>query len=136
MTEAEFVKATNRLERYYDKDYTMEQIKIMFEMLKEMSIEKYNKAINHCIRNCKYIPKIADLTNADINTVKIENAEKINFIKCNKCNGEGFIKYFKNIKDGNRILKYEYVALCTCENAKKQKEINKYDLHTLVELGL
>lgn len=136
MTEVEFVKATNRLEQYYDKEYTIDQRKIMFEMLKEMSIEKYNRAINYCIRNCKYMPKIADLTNADTNTVRVENNEKINFVKCNKCNGEGFVKYFKNVKDGNRTLKYEYVALCTCENAKKQKEINKYNLPTLAEVGL
>lgn len=136
MTETEFVKATSRLENYFDKEYKSEQQKIMYDFLREWSIEKYNKAVNYCIRNCKYLPKIADFTNADINTVVVKNEKEINFVKCNKCNGEGFIKYFKKVKDGNRILSYEYVALCTCENGKKQREINRYNLPTLAELGL
>lgn len=137
MTRGEFIEATTRLESYYDKEYTTEQRKIMYEFLKDWNKEKYTKAINYCIRNSsKYLPKIAELTNADISTVGCREDKKIDFTKCNKCNGEGFIKYFKDIKDGNRILKYDYVALCTCENAKKQREINKYSLPTLAEVGL
>ncbi len=136
MTEAEFVQATSKIEAYYGKDYTTEQSKIMFDMLKEMSIEKYRKAVNYCIRNCKYIPKIADLISADTSTINTQINNKIEFVKCEKCNGEGFIRYFKNIKDGDRVIKYEYIALCTCENAKKQREINKYNFPTLAQLGL
>lgn len=136
MTNAEFVQVTGRLENYFDKKYTTEQLKEMFYMLKEWSLEKYVKAVSYCIRNCKYLPKIADLTSADISTVKTQSNKEIDFVKCNKCNGEGFIKYFKTKKDGDRILKYEYIALCTCENAEKQRQINKYNLPTLAELGL
>ena len=136
MTEAEFVKATTRLENYFDKEYKSEQQKIMYDFLREWSVEKYNKAINYCIRNCKYLPKIADLTNADTATVNIQSNVKLDFTKCNKCNGEGFTRYFKNIKDGTRIIKYEYIALCTCENAKKQRSANGYNFPTLTELGL
>ena len=136
MTNAEFVQVTGRLENYFDKKYTTEQLKEMFYMLKEWSLEKYTKAVKYCIRNCKYLPKIVDLTNADISTVKTQSNKDIDFVKCNKCNGEGFIKYFKEKNDGNRVLKYEYIALCTCENAEKQRKINGYNLPTLAEIGL
>ena len=56
MTNAEFVQATSRLEGYFDKKYTTEQLKEMFYMLKEWSLEKYTKAVKYCIRNCKYLP--------------------------------------------------------------------------------
>lgn len=136
MTNAEFVQTTSRLENYFDKEYKTEQLKEMYNMLKQWSLEKYVKAVTYCIRNCKYLPKLADLTSADITSVKTQSNKDIDFVKCNKCNGEGFIKYFKQKKDGDRILKYEYIALCTCENAEKQKQINKYNLPTLAEIGL
>lgn len=133
---AEFIKATSRLENYYGKEYSSEQLKIMFEMLKDWNIEKYKKAINYCIHNSKYLPKIADLTSAEIENRGMQEKARIDFVKCNKCNGEGFIKYFKQKKDGDRILKYEYIALCTCQNAEKQRQVNGYNLPTLAEIGL
>ena len=136
MTNAEFVQATSRLEGYFDKKYTTEQLKEMFYMLKEWSLEKYTKAVKYCIRNCKYLPKLVDITSADISTVRTQSNKDIDFVKCSKCNGEGFIKYFKQKKDGDKILRYEYIALCTCVNAEKQKQINKYKLPTLAEIGL
>lgn len=136
MNNAEFVQATSKLEAYYAKEYTTEQLKIMFDMLKEWNVEKYRRAINYCIRNSKYLPKIADLTSADCERSGVAENKKIDFIKCKKCNNEGFIKYSKKIKDGERILEYDYVALCTCENASKQKTINKYNFPTLAELGM
>lgn len=136
MTNEEFVQVTSRLEKYFDKEYKAEQAKEMYNMLKDWNMEKYVKTVSYCIRNCKYLPKLADITNADISTVRTQSNKVIDFIKCNKCNGEGFIKYFKQKKDGDRILKYEYIALCTCQNAEKQRQINKYNLPTLAELGL
>ena len=136
MTNAEFVQATSRLENYFDKKYTTEQMKEMFYMLKEWTLEKYVKSVKYCICNCKYLPKLVDLTNADISTVRTQSSKDIDFVKCNKCNGEGFIKYFRQKNDGDRILKYEYIALCTCQNAENQRQINKYNLPTLAEIGL
>ena len=136
MTNEEFVQATSRLEGYFDKEYKTEQLKEMFAVVRGCTIEKYTKAVNYCIRNNKYLPKIADITNADTATVQTQSTKTIEYTKCEKCNGEGFIKYFKKKIDGNRTLKYEYIALCTCENAKKQREINKYNFPTLAEIGL
>ena len=79
MNNAEFVAATSRLEHYFDKEYKPEQLKIMFDSLKGWTIEKYKKAVNYCVRNCKYLPKIADLTNADIEYVQVKNKINIDF---------------------------------------------------------
>lgn len=136
MSNTEFIQATSKLENYYGKEYTTEQLKIMFDMLREWTIEKYRKAINYCIRNSKYLPKIADLTSADIDIIGTEEKKKIDFVKCKKCNNEGFIKYFKNVKNGENTIKYEYIALCTCSNANNQRIINGYNLPTLQEIGL
>ena len=136
MTNEEFIQATSRLEGYFDKEYKTEQLKEMFIAVKGWTIEKYTKAVNYCIRNNKYLPKITDLTNADTATVQTQSTKVIEYSKCKKCNGEGFIKYFKEKIDGNRTLKYEYIALCTCQNAEKQRQINKYNLPRLAEIGL
>ena len=136
MTNTEFIQATSRLENYFDKEYKAEQQKEMFSMFREWSKERYIQAISYCIRNCKYLPKIVDLVNAEIGTGRIQETKKIDFVKCDKCNGGGFIKYFRKIKDGDRTIEYEYIALCTCENADKQRQINGYNLPTLAEIGL
>lgn len=136
MNRAEFIEATHRIELYFDKEYTTEQLKIMYEFLKETSLDRYKQAIAYCIRNNKYLPKIADLTNIEINYMQIENKEQIEFVKCKKCNGEGFIKYYEEVDNGLQPIVYEYIALCECENGKAQREINHYKFPTLSRLGL
>ena len=135
MTNAEFIQATSRLENYYDKEYTTEQLKIMFDMLKEWNIQKYIRAINYCIRNNKFLPKVADLTSAESDNNQVVEKPKIDFIKCNKCS-EGFVRYFKELQNGGKTIKYEYLALCTCENGHKQREINGYNFPSIAEIGL
>lgn len=135
MTNAEFIQSTSRLEKYYDKEYSTDQLKIMFEMLKEWNAEKYRRAIDYCIRNSKYLPKVADLMSADSDSSFVINKTEIDFVKCNKCR-DGFVKYFKNIKVNGKTVPYEYLALCTCENGQKQRSINKYNFPSIAELGL
>ena len=65
MTNAEFVETTGKLERYFNKEYTDEQLKVMFETFKSWSAEKYEKRVKCCIINCKYLPKIAEISNED-----------------------------------------------------------------------
>lgn len=136
MDKAEFIEATNRVEHYFNKSYEIEQLKIMFEFFKDWRIERYRKAINYCIENCNFLPKIKDFKNAEIDLPQVTNKEQIEFMKCKKCNGEGFIKYYKDIQNGDKPITYEYIALCTCVNAQKQREINKYNLPTLAEIGM
>ena len=132
----EFVEATSRLERYFNKEYTDDQRKIMFDTLKDLSLPQYTRGINYCISNCKYLPKIADIKEgvSHLESVK-ENKPKIDFIKCDKCS-DGFVRYFREISNGDKKLKYEYVALCSCANGMKQKTINGYNIPFINEIGL
>lgn len=131
MTGGEFINATSRLETYFGKEYTDEQRKIMFEILKDWSIEKYKKAVKYCLENCKYLPKIVDFKTMDINTrPDIREQNKIEFTECKKC-CQGFISYKRKYEKFN----YEYIALCTCENGQKQK-LNGYIFPTIAELGI
>lgn len=117
----EFIEATGRLESYYGKEYNKEQLKIMHEELEHFTIERYKFLISKAIRKCKYLPKVCDFIEIDLefpdNTVE-EKKEKIN---CKKCDSTGMIIYTKKIIDGKRELQYQYAAICDCGNAKQYK---------------
>lgn len=131
---SEFIKATEKLEKYYDKEYTEEQRKIMYDRLKTLSVKEYNRAINIALDKSKYLPKIADIKSAMAEPNNpVTNSPTIEFVKCDNCD-IGFVQYYKDIKDGDKVLKYSYVALCNCENGKKQKEINGYNLPFINEI--
>lgn len=111
----EFIEATNKLEQYYEKEYTTEQRQIMFEQVKDMSANKYIKAIGSCIRNCKFIPKLVDILKA---ASEIDNAnyeKKREYFPCKTCQGKGFVRYTKILQENG--YEYEYACRCTCKNA-------------------
>ncbi len=112
---SDFIEATSRLEKYFDKTYTTEQSKIMYEEMKELSIERYKMIVAQCIRNCKYLPKIAEILaiNSEIRIQK--NNENIEEESCNICGSKGFILYTKLDKANN--YNYQYVCRCKCKNA-------------------
>ena len=61
MTSGEFIEATSRLEKYFERNYTTEQLQIMYEELKNLSIDRYKQIIARCIRNYKLLPRIAHI---------------------------------------------------------------------------
>jgi len=116
----EFIEATARLETYYDKEYTTEQRSIMYEELKNLDITRYRQLISVVLRKCKFMPKLADFNEANIEepyTIKQEETK----IECKKCNSTGYILYTKIIKNGNIDFKNTYAAVCDCGNAKQYK---------------
>ena len=120
----EFIEATARLEDYYGKEYTKQQRQIMFDELKHLDIARYKKLVSTVLRTCKYLPKISDFIEADKEEPYIsENIEEETKEKkdCQICNGTGYIIYKKKIKDGNKELVYDYVAICKCGNSKQYK---------------
>jgi hypothetical protein len=119
LTIEEFVKATNRLESYYGKEYTIEQRKIMYNLLKDWSIQDYIKGVTYCIENCKYLPKVADFKQmkADYKPNYTQQTDDFNYINCKKCT-KGFVRYYKQFEN----YKCEYIALCTCENGRERKK--------------
>lgn len=122
----EFINATSRLEKYYDKEYTTEQRKIMFDELQNLSIERYKQLISTLIRKSKFLPKVADFAEVNMETpyIKQDETQKT---ECKKCNSTGYLIYTKVIKDGNRNLNYQYACLCNCRNAEKYEGWNTSD---------
>lgn len=133
MTSSEFIEANNRLETYYEKEYTAEQTKIMYEELKNLSIDRYRKVIAQCIRSCKFLPKVADIIKANMEIIEHgnpqENREKF---QCNKCEGTGYVFFTKVNKEGNKLIQYTYVARCACKNAENTNR----KVATYKELGI
>lgn len=118
MTNGEFIEATSRLEKYYEKEFNTEQQRIMFEELKEMPVDKYKKAITYCIRNSKFLPKIADILNA-MNEVKTTVVTEKDRIECRKCKSTGYVPYYKKIDNGGKEIIYQFFAVCNCGNEKR-----------------
>lgn len=144
MNRSEFVEATSRIEQYYDKEYTTQQLQIMFEELSALPVERYRQLISAVIRKSKYLPKIADIMEANVEEPYTGNDTQREVIECKKCNSTGYVLYTKLVKNGGKDLKYTYAAVCSCGNAKQydgttimDKE-HRSDFYTplAVELGI
>lgn len=128
---SEFIEATSRIENYYAKEYTTEQRQIMFEELKEMSLERYKQLISSALRTSKFLPKIADFIELN-NTITYKTTVDSEQEECSRCDGTGYVPYKKKIKDGDKELIYTFASRCTCKNA-----IGLYDkIPTFQEVGI
>lgn len=144
MTRSEFVEATSRLEQYYAKEYTTQQLQVMFEELNNLTIERYRVLISAVIRKSKYLPKVADIFEANIEEPYTNSQPEQEKKECQKCNGTGYLIYTKIIKDGNRELRNQYACICTCGNARQykgwevtnKKYASEYYTPLAVEIGL
>ena len=119
MNRSEFVEATSRIEQYYDKEYTTQQLQIMFEELSALPVERYRQLISAVIRKSKYLPKVADIMDANIEVPYTNKEADKEVIECKKCNNTGYIVYTKIVKDGGKDMKYQYASICSCGNKKK-----------------
>ena len=121
MTISEFIDATSRLENYYGKEYKKEVLKIMHEELEHLSLERYKFLISKAIRKCKYLPKVCDFVELEIENPDVTAIEEKERVDCKKCNSTGIIVYAKKIQNGNKALKTQYAAICDCGNHKQYK---------------
>lgn len=119
MTQSEFIEATSRIEQYYGKEYTNEQRQIMFKELGDIGIDRFRKLISAIIRKSKFLPKIADFIEVNIETPFVTQKDDLQKIECKKCNSTGYLIYTKIIKDGDKELKNQYACVCKCSNARK-----------------
>lgn len=87
MTISEFVEQTSELEKYYGKELDEFQRKIWNEELGKMPVQRYRQIIKQAYRECKFMPKLADLLeiNQKLNYKK-DNKENIQKVECKKCN--------------------------------------------------
>lgn len=127
---SEFIEATSRLETYYEKEYTDEQRKIMFEEVKNMPLEKYRKTLANCLRTCKFMPKLADILKAssEIDNANYENKKEYEY--CKICGGRGMINYKKILQENN--YEYDFFCRCICKNGENFSK----KIPTFEELGI
>lgn len=119
MTQSEFVEATSRVEQYYDKEYTNEQRRIMFKELEDINIDRYRQLVSAVIRKSKFLPKIADFIEANIEVPFLAQKDDLQKVECKKCNSTGYLIYTRVIRDGDREFKNQYASVCDCGNARK-----------------
>ena len=100
----EFIEATGRLEKYYGKEYTNEQRRIMYDELKEFSLERYRQLVSAVLRESKYLPRIVDFIEANKEEPYTQKQEEFEKVECKKCNSTGYITYTKTITDGSKKL--------------------------------
>ncbi len=112
----EFIEATSRLEKYYNKEYTTAQLDIMYEELKDFSIERYRQLISAAIRKCTIKPKVADFYTIDSEMPRTKDEPNEEIEECKKCKKTGYVTYKKYITDGGKKIEYIYAARCNCTN--------------------
>lgn len=126
----EFIETTSKIEKYFEKEYTTEQSQIMFEQVKNMSAERYLKAVNGCIRNCKFMPKLADILKASSEIDNVDYSKKREHTPCKICGGRGFVRYSKILQETG--YEYDYACRCNCNNGDYYSK----KIPTFEELGI
>ena len=129
----EFIEATERLEIYYGKEYSKDQLKIMHEELDHLTLERYKALVGKAIRKCKYLPKVCDFIELEVENPDVTIVAEEEKIACKKCNSTGIIIYDKKITNGTESLNYQYAAICDCGNHKQYKgweHLPKSDYYT------
>lgn len=117
---AEFIEETNRIENFFEKELTKFQRDEWFKELRNMPLSRYRQLVNQTFRQCKFMPKLADIVSINIDLPYGSNNNNIRErVACNICNGDGVIKYYREIENGGEKLVYEYYARCNCENGKE-----------------
>ena len=96
-------------------------MQIMYDELKDIEIERYRKLISIVIRKSKFLPKVADIIDANNEEPYTNNKNEQEKIKCKKCNSTGYIVYNKVMQDGNKKYTVHCGALCDCGNARQYK---------------
>lgn len=127
MTLEEFDTETQKLENFYEKQIPNEQRKIWFSEFKKINITRYRYIIGQAYRQCKFMPKLADMI--EINkTAGVIQQQEDETVYCPKCNGIGLILYKKKFNDNI----YDMVCRCDCINGMK---ICK-EIPTIQEIGI
>lgn len=139
---AEFIQETSKIEKFYNKQIEQYEKDIWYQQLKAMPIKRYEQVIKKAFSECKFIPKLADIVaiNREL-PYSTDNRVVKEKVICNKCNGDGVIKYFKEV-DGHA---YEYFARCVCQNGNDfnydgtkmsdEKHRSKFYIPSIAQIG-
>ena len=114
----EFMQETMKLEKFYAKEMEQYEKDIWYQELKNMPVNRYSQIIKKAFSQCKFMPRLADIVAINKEMISsINNQNQTSKVGCNKCNGDGVIKYYKDIEGKT----YEYFARCICQNANEFK---------------
>lgn len=131
MTQNEFIEVTGEIEKFYDKELSIEQSKIWFDELKNLAKERYRQISREIYKNLKFMPKLADIVEINRSLASVVKKDNDKVYKCNKCNGTGIVIYTKVINDSGSFP-YQFAARCTCPNGMKLS--NK--IPSITEVGI
>lgn len=143
----EFVEETARIEKYFGKELEKFQREIWYNEFRNTSLARYRQIIIQVFRECKFMPKLADLVDIEkeLPYTKTENIQSEK-VECQKCDSLGYILYKKIVDNGINKLEYEFVARCDCENGLENaydgttisdiKNRSKYYIPTAQQIGL
>ena len=144
---AEFIQETSKIEKFYNKPMEQYEKDIWYQELKNIPVNRYAQVIRRAFNECKFMPKLADIVaiNRELpyNTNNKAIKEKV---FCYKCHGDGVIKYFKSVDNGDRTYIYEYFARCICQNGNDfnydgtkisdEKHRSKFYIPSIAQLNL
>ncbi len=146
MEVAEFIEETNRIEKFYEKELDKFQRDEWYKNLKNIPLERYRQIINNIFRKCKFMPKLADIIEMQEELPFQNNSIQKEKVECDKCKGLGLIFYTKQIRDGGKVMDYEFVARCDCKNGEEHaydgtkiddvQHRSKYYIPLISQLGL
>lgn len=91
MTKTEFMEGIKILQNNYQRTFTIEQLKLFYESLKDMSKDKFIENIKKHIRTSQHMPNIAE--------IRKENQDKtinrrINYTNLNSSYWYANLRYF------------------------------------------
>lgn len=98
MTNVEFVEETYNLEKFFDKDLKDFERAIWFRELKDIDVTRYRQIVKEAYRQCKFMPKLADILkiNNELPKAKIQKEEITE--KCDICKNRRIYNIQKSYK--------------------------------------
>lgn len=140
MTKQEFEGYIHEVERMYNKQLNETEMKIWYDNLKFMTVERFNLILSELYKMSKFMPTLADILTVHKSLPYKPTQTKENKKHCNKCNDTGYIIYTKVINN----KKYNYSCICDCNkqqryDGKQVQDIkgqSNYYIPTLEETGL
>lgn len=133
MTIYEVADELQTLEEYYNKKYNGTQVTQIHHRFGELAKDTFKRMLIETMNFSRYLPLIPDFTIA-LNNVRQTYKYQDDFesVKCDKCNGSGYVVITKVVKDGGDKYKYQYGFRCTCANGQHQTD----SVPTYAEVGI
>ena len=137
----EFCENIDELQRYYKQELNETELKIWYENLKFMTIDRFKYIIAEIYNKNKFMPKLAEIIELHKSLGYTTINETITVQgNCKKCGNTGYVTYKKIIQN----MPYTFVAICNCGRQKKYdgtkcidpKNKSQYYTPLLAELGL